>query len=40
MTVGGGEDDDGNEIPAKWSDYVLHFLTFFWKILGACVPPT
>ncbi len=21
-------------------DYVMHFLTVFWKVLFACVPPT
>jgi solute carrier family 8 (sodium/calcium exchanger) len=40
MTVGGDTDDDGNEIPPSWTDYLLHFLTFFWKLVGACVPPT
>ena len=40
MQVGGGTDEDGNEEQASWTDYVLHFLTFFWKLVGACVPPT
>lgn len=40
MQVGGGTDDDGNEVPATARDYILHFLTFFWKLVGACVPPT
>ncbi|XP_053406263.1 sodium/calcium exchanger 3-like isoform X13 [Mercenaria mercenaria] len=40
MTVGGDTDDDGNDIPPSWTDYLLHFLTFFWKLVGACVPPT
>ncbi len=32
-------DDDGEEIPLKWYDYLLHFLTFMWKILFAFIPP-
>ncbi|XP_077988867.1 sodium/calcium exchanger 1-like [Glandiceps talaboti] len=39
MTVGGDKDDDGNDIPPSSVDYVLHFLTFFWKVLFAFVPP-
>ncbi|XP_052795074.1 sodium/calcium exchanger 2-like isoform X3 [Mya arenaria] len=40
MTVGGGSDDDGNDTDPTWFDYFMHFLTFFWKLMGACVPPT
>ncbi|XP_061162803.1 sodium/calcium exchanger 2-like isoform X6 [Saccostrea echinata] len=40
MSIEGGQDDDGNDIPPTFMDYLLHFLTFFWKILGAMVPPT
>ena len=40
MSVGGSTDDEGNELPPTWSDYLMHFLTFFWKIVGACIPPT
>ncbi|CAG0888557.1 unnamed protein product [Darwinula stevensoni] len=38
----GGEDEDEDEdekLPSCM-DYVLHFLTLFWKILFAFVPPT
>ncbi|XP_013135787.1 PREDICTED: sodium/calcium exchanger 1-like [Papilio polytes] len=28
------------EQPPSWSDYVLHAITLFWKILFAFVPPT
>ena len=52
VTVSAGDDDDdddeeegegGEEKPPKvpsWSDYVMHYLTLFWKILFAFVPPT
>lgn len=40
MSVGGSNDEDGNELPPTWFDYLMHFLTFFWKIVGACIPPT
>ncbi|XP_062616648.1 sodium/calcium exchanger 2-like isoform X6 [Saccostrea cucullata] len=40
MSIEGGQDDDGNDIPPTFMDYLLHFLTFFWKLLGAMVPPT
>ncbi|NXR88012.1 NAC2 protein, partial [Hypocryptadius cinnamomeus] len=35
------EDDEGREerLPSCF-DYVMHFLTVFWKVLFACVPPT
>jgi len=29
---------DGDEF--EWSDYLLHFLSFYWKVLHAMVPPT
>jgi solute carrier family 8 (sodium/calcium exchanger) len=28
------------EKPATCKDYMLHFITFFWKFLFAFVPPT
>lgn len=39
-----GEDDDDDEcgeekLPSCF-DYVMHFLTVFWKVLFAFVPPT
>ncbi|CAH1792464.1 unnamed protein product [Owenia fusiformis] len=39
----GDEDDDGEEGEEKLPscmDYVMHFLTIFWKVLFAIVPPT
>ncbi|XP_076458128.1 sodium/calcium exchanger 1-like [Babylonia areolata] len=35
MNVNGGEVDTATKI-----DYVLHFITFFWKVLFAFIPPT
>ncbi|XP_062274811.1 sodium/calcium exchanger 2b isoform X2 [Scomber scombrus] len=37
----GDEDDEGREehLPSCY-DYVMHFVTVFWKVLFACVPPT
>ncbi|XP_055359814.1 sodium/calcium exchanger 1-like isoform X4 [Betta splendens] len=44
VTVGSGDDDDsdecGEEKPPSCFDYVMHFLTVFWKLLFAFVPPT
>jgi hypothetical protein len=40
FNIGGEKDEDGNDIKPKWHEYLLHFLTFFWKIVGACIPPT
>ncbi|KAM8833792.1 sodium/calcium exchanger 3 isoform 1-T1 [Synchiropus picturatus] len=34
------EDDGGEERLPSCFDYVMHFLTVFWKVLFACVPPT
>ncbi|XP_053331636.1 sodium/calcium exchanger 3 isoform X2 [Spea bombifrons] len=34
------EDDSGEERLPSCFDYVMHFLTVFWKVLFACVPPT
>ncbi|XP_059471223.1 sodium/calcium exchanger 1 isoform X2 [Neocloeon triangulifer] len=44
ITVSAGEDDDEEEgaepkLPTC-GDYVMHFLTLFWKLLFAFVPPT
>ncbi|KAM8841765.1 sodium/calcium exchanger 1-like [Synchiropus picturatus] len=43
ITVGSGDedDDDGEEekVPTA-TDYVIHSLTVFWKVLFALVPPT
>ncbi|XP_007445818.1 PREDICTED: sodium/calcium exchanger 1 isoform X9 [Lipotes vexillifer] len=44
ITVSAGEDDDddecGDEKLPSCFDYVMHFLTVFWKVLFAFVPPT
>ena len=34
------EEEGGEEKMPSCTDYVLHFLTVFWKILFAFVPPT
>uniref|UniRef100_A0A3P8V9K5 Solute carrier family 8 member 2b n=1 Tax=Cynoglossus semilaevis TaxID=244447 RepID=A0A3P8V9K5_CYNSE len=42
VSAGDGDDDEeGREehLPSCY-DYVMHFLTVFWKVLFACVPPT
>ncbi|XP_044148283.1 sodium/calcium exchanger 1 isoform X3 [Bufo gargarizans] len=44
ITVSAGDDDDDDEcgeekLPSCF-DYVMHFLTVFWKVLFAFVPPT
>ncbi|KAI4792324.1 hypothetical protein KUCAC02_033453, partial [Chaenocephalus aceratus] len=43
ITVNSGDDDEdgcGEEKLPSCFDYVMHFLTVFWKILFALVPPT
>ncbi|XP_070770163.1 sodium/calcium exchanger 1a isoform X19 [Enoplosus armatus] len=43
ITVSAGDDDDnecGEEKLPSCFDYVMHFLTVFWKLLFAFVPPT
>ncbi|XP_041367224.1 sodium/calcium exchanger 2-like isoform X2 [Gigantopelta aegis] len=40
MIVGSTVDKDGNEVPPKWNHYLMHFFTFFWKVLCACIPPS
>ena len=49
LTVSGGDDDeagedsvggDGRSSSPSTADYLMHFLTIFWKILFAFVPPT
>ena len=41
-----GDDDDGKEVGTgaermpSCADYVMHFITVFWKVLFAFVPPT
>ncbi|CAF0787000.1 unnamed protein product [Rotaria sordida] len=38
IEAGGSNVDD--EKPAKCKDYMLHYISFFWKFLFAFVPPT
>lgn len=33
-------DEDGEEPTPSCGDYIMHFLTLFWKILFAFIPPT
>ncbi|XP_053503862.1 sodium/calcium exchanger 2b [Ictalurus furcatus] len=41
VSAGDGEDEvEGREHPPSCSDYVMHILTVFWKVVFACVPPT
>lgn len=37
---GDENDEDGEEPSPSCGDYVMHFLTLFWKILFAFIPPT
>ena len=43
LTVSGGDDDEegasGSSTPST-TDYLMHSLTIFWKVLFAFVPPT
>ncbi|KAK0181831.1 hypothetical protein PV327_000022 [Microctonus hyperodae] len=47
LTVSAGDDDetdetgtDGRSASPSPADYLMHFLTIFWKVLFAFVPPT
>ncbi|KAG8013014.1 Sodium/calcium exchanger 2, partial [Nibea albiflora] len=40
VSAGTDEEDTGEERLPSCFDYVMHFLTVFWKVLFACVPPT
>lgn len=43
FTVGGDDDDNGDSgdpSPPTYGDYLMHYLTLFWKVLFATVPPT
>lgn len=37
---GDDEEEGGEEVMPSCFDYVMHFLTIFWKVLFAFVPPT
>ncbi|XP_062596962.1 sodium/calcium exchanger 3-like isoform X1 [Saccostrea cucullata] len=39
VSAGDEEDEEEEKLPSCM-DYVMHFLTLFWKVLFACVPPT
>lgn len=39
IVIQGEEDEDGKQEPLSAMDFSLHFLTFFWKVLFAFVPP-
>uniref|UniRef100_A0A8C4QV16 Solute carrier family 8 member A1 n=1 Tax=Eptatretus burgeri TaxID=7764 RepID=A0A8C4QV16_EPTBU len=34
------EEEDGSQKKPSCSDYIIHMLTIFWKVIFACVPPT
>uniref|UniRef100_UPI00358F5A45 sodium/calcium exchanger 3-like n=1 Tax=Myxine glutinosa TaxID=7769 RepID=UPI00358F5A45 len=34
------EEEDGTQKKPSCSDYLIHMLTLFWKVIFACVPPT
>ncbi|CAL1571828.1 unnamed protein product [Knipowitschia caucasica] len=40
VTVSAGDGDEDEERLPSCYDYVMHFVTVFWKVLFACVPPT
>lgn len=42
VSAGGdsGNDVDGEEPAPSCMDYIMHFLTVFWKLLFAFIPPT
>lgn len=41
VEAGGDNDgDDDAEVEPSYSDYVMHYLSLFWKVFFAFVPPT
>ena len=42
LTVSGSGDDEDSDEPTTptFGDYMMHYLTVFWKLLFAIVPPT
>ncbi|XP_065661167.1 sodium/calcium exchanger 1 isoform X2 [Hydra vulgaris] len=36
----GGDEEESDDVEPTYGDYVMHYLSFFWKVLFACVPPT
>lgn len=37
---GDGDDEAGGDSSPSCGDYFMHFLTLFWKLLFAFIPPT
>ena len=35
----GGEEGEGEEKMPTCGDYIMHFLTLFWKVIFAFIPP-
>lgn len=40
IQLSGEVDDSGKELPPSSMDHLMHFLTIFWKVIFAIVPPT
>jgi len=40
MQIEEEEDEEGEGEGPGWDTYLLHFLSFYWKVLHALVPPT
>ena len=36
---GGEEGEEGEEKMPTCGDYIMHFLTLFWKVIFATIPP-
>ena len=36
---GGDEGEEGEEKMPTCGDYIMHFLTLFWKVIFATIPP-
>ena len=39
MVLEAEQDEEGIDIPLSAADYVLHFISFFWKVVFAFIPP-
>ena len=39
-TGGDNDDDEEEESTPSCMDYIMHFVTLFWKLLFAFIPPT
>nr|AKN21458.1 slc8a-4 [Schmidtea mediterranea] len=40
LTVYGGDSEDGSESEPQLISFILHYITVFWKVLFAFIPPT